>query len=153
MRQAIDVTPRGSWPEGDAAASVTLAFDDRHRRRIRLTDDRGEDFLLNLKSAKVLHDGDGLALEDGGYIRVQAALEAVADIKTASAAHTARIAWHIGNRHTPVQVLDDGTLRIRDDHVLVAMIEGLGAEVVRHQAPFAPEPGAYDSGSHAHDHA
>jgi len=153
MRQAIEVSVRGAWPESDASASVTLDFDDRHRRRIRLTDDQGEDFLLNLNSATVLHDGDGLALEGGGYIRVQAALEAVADIKTSSPAHTARIAWHIGNRHTPVQVLDDATLRIRDDHVLVAMVEGLGAEVVRHQAAFAPEPGAYDSGEHAHDHA
>lgn len=153
MRQAIDVSVRGAWPEGEAAASVTLDFDDRHRRRIRLTDDQGEDFLLNLATATVLQDGDGLALEDGGYIRVRAALEAVADIKTVSVAHAARIAWHIGNRHTPVQVLDDGTLRIRDDHVLVAMVEGLGAGVNRHQAAFAPEPGAYNGGGHAHDHA
>jgi urease accessory protein len=72
----------------------------------------------------------------------------------------ARFAWHIGNRHAPVQVLSDGSLRIRDDHVLVAMLEGLGASVVRRRAPFSPEPGAYarnghDKGhghGHGHDH-
>jgi len=150
MRQAIDVSPKGSWSESEAQASVTLAFDDRHRRRIRLTDDNGVDFLLNLAAAAVLHDGDGLTLHDGGYIRVRAALEPVADIRPKSAAHAARIAWHIGNRHTPIQVLDDGTLRIRDDHVLVAMVEGLGALVVCLNAPFSPEPGAYDTAGHDH---
>ncbi|MEK7245719.1 MAG: urease accessory protein UreE, partial [Pseudomonadota bacterium] len=59
--------------------------------------------------------------------------------------------WHIGNRHVPVQVLPDGVLRILDDHVLVDMVRGLGAGVVRHRAPFAPEAGAY-AGGHKHEH-
>ena len=152
MRRATHIHRAGEWPAESAAATVTLAFDDRHRRRIRMTDDAGEPFLLDLPEAALMADCDGLALLDGGYIRVRAADEAVADIEGESPAHTARLAWHIGNRHTPVQVLPDGVLRIRDDHVLVAMAEGLGAKVVRRMAPFSPEPGAYAGGGHAHAH-
>ena len=133
-------------------ATVTLALDDRHRRRIRLTDDLGEAFLLDLTEATLMGDGDGLKLEDGSFIRVVAADESVADVSGSSPAHAARLAWHIGNRHAPVQVLPDGALRIRDDHVLVAMLEGLGARVVRRQAPFSPEPGAYARNGHGHGH-
>lgn len=133
-------------------ATVTLALDDRHRRRICLTDDRGEAFLLDLAEAALMVDGDGLKLEDGGFIRVVVADESVADVRGTSPAHTARLAWHIGNRHAPVEVLADGGLRIRDDHVLIAMLEGLGASVVRRRAPFSPEPGAYARNGHGHDH-
>jgi urease accessory protein len=160
MRRATEIHHRGSWPAENAVATVTLALDDRHRRRIRLTDDGGEAFLLDLAEAALMGDGDGLKLDDGGFIRVVAAAEPVADVAGTSPAHTARLAWHLGNRHTPVQVLADGGLRIRDDHVLVAMLEGLGASVVRRRAPFSPEPGAYarnghDNGyghGHGHDH-
>lgn len=133
-------------------ATVTLALDDRHRRRICLTDDRGEAFLLDLAEAALMVDGDGLKLEDGGFIRVVVADESVADVRGTSPAHTARLAWHIGNRHAPVEVLADGGLRIRDDHVLIAMLEGLGASVVRRRASFSPEPGAYARNGHGHDH-
>jgi urease accessory protein len=152
MRRATHIHRAGQWPDGSAVAAVTLAFDDRHRRRIRLSDDAGEPFLLDLPEAVLMADGDGLALADGGYIQVRAADEAVADIAGETPAHTARLAWHIGNRHTPVQVLPNGVLRIRDDHVLVAMAEGLGAKVVRRAAPFSPEPGAYAGSGHGHAH-
>jgi urease accessory protein len=152
MRRATAVLSAGNWPADAAVGEVTLAFDQRHRRRLRMTDDAGEPFLLDLAKAVVLVDGDGLALDGDGYIRVRAAAEPVADVRAGTAAETARLAWHIGNRHTPVQVLDDGTLRIRDDHVLVAMLEGLGAVVSRRLAPFAPEPGAYAGDGHGHDH-
>ena len=76
MRRAIEVVPRGSYPETAAEASVTLAYDDRHRRRIRLTTDQGWEFLLDLAEATVLGDGDGLRLNDGGWLRVRAADEA-----------------------------------------------------------------------------
>lgn len=117
-----------------------------------MTDDAGEAFLLDLAKPVVLADGDGLALEGDGVIRVRAADEPVADVRAVTAAETARLAWHIGNRHTPVQVLADGTLRIHDDHVLVAMLEGLGAGVTRRLAPFAPEPGAYAGAADGHGH-
>jgi urease accessory protein len=152
MRRAIDVRPSGQWNLAALITTVTLPFDERHRRRIRMTDDRGEDFLLDLSEAALLCEGDGLALDEGGFIRVCAAEEPVADIHCGNAEQAARIAWHIGNRHTPVQVLPGGTLRIRDDHVLVAMVEGLGATVERTKAPFAPEPGAYAKTGHSHEH-
>lgn len=153
MRRAVAVLPKGSWPLAEAAGTVTLDYHDRHRRRVRMSEDSGADFLLDLPRAAVLGDGDGLALEGGGYIQVRAASEAVADIFGASPEHLARLAWHIGNRHVPVQVLPNGVLRILDDHVLVDMVRGLGAQVVRHRAPFAPEAGAYAGGhKHEHDH-
>jgi len=152
MRHAIDILPAGNWPESDCAGTVTLVFSDRHRRRIRMTDDTGEPFLLDLPQAALLADGDGLKLDEGGIVRVVAAAEAVCDVICETPEDCARIAWHIGNRHTPVQVLGGCTLRIQDDHVLVHMVEGLGAKVLRHKAPFAPEPGAYAAPAHGHDH-
>ena len=153
MRRCTTTADSGSWPAERAVGSVTLEFDMRHRRRFRMTDDAGDTFLLDLHAATVLRDGDGLVLEDGGIIRVHAAAEAVLDICCATAAETARVAWHIGNRHTPVQVLADGTLRIHDDHVLAGMIETLGAGATRRSAPFDPEPGAYAGVEKGHSHA
>jgi urease accessory protein len=139
-----------------AVACVTLSFDDRYRRRIRMTDDNGEDFLLDLAETTRIEDGDGLLLDTGEIIIVRAAEEDVLDIVCHDAAETARIAWHLGNRHTPVQVLGAGALRIAHDHVLALMAERLGAHTQRRRAPFAPEPGAYADGSHgngqAHSH-
>ncbi len=154
MRRCTTTAAADSWPAEREVGSVTLDFDRRHRRRLRMTDDAGADFLLDLAAATVLGDGDGLVLEDGGIIQVRAAAEPVLDISCGTPADSARIAWHIGNRHTPVQVLADGTLRIRDDHVLAGMIEALGATAHRRSAPFDPEPGAYAVGGtgHSHDH-
>jgi urease accessory protein len=149
MRRAVAMKRSGSWT-GETAGSVTLPFEDRHRRRIRMTDDSGEQFLLDLADAVRLTDGDALVLEGGGVIVVRAALERVADLRCDDATDALRLAWHIGNRHTPVQVLADGALRIAQDHVLVAMAKGLGAEVLERIAPFQPEGGAYASG-HGHD--
>jgi urease accessory protein len=155
MRRAIAHHGKGHWPPQEPVATVTLAFDDRFRRRIRLDDDDGEPFLLDLPDAVMLGDGDALSLDCGGLIEVRAAPEPVADIRTGSPQLKSRIAWHLGNRHTPVQVLGSGDLRIRDDHVLVEMAEKLGASVHRHDATFTPEPGAYageHQGQHGHGH-
>ncbi len=158
MRRATRVIPKSDWTPQEAKGTVTLSFEDRFRRRIRLTDDSGEPFLLNLAQATRFEDGDGLALEGGGVLLVRAALEDVLDVTGADIQHTARLAWHIGNRHTPVEVLDDGKLRIQYDHVLQHMLEGLGATTERETAPFVPEPGAYDTpssagGGHGHTHS
>lgn len=157
MRRAIAVLAKGGWPAERATATVTLAFDDRHRRRILMKDDTGGEFLLDLAEARVLNDGDGLELDGGqGLLRVVAAPEAVLDVECRSPAETARIAWHIGNRHTAIQVLGDNRIRIRDDRILKDMIEGLGATVTRQQAPFQPEPGAYakqQANGHEHGHS
>lgn len=154
MRRAIQVLSVDSWPSEQAGSSVTLDYEDRFRRRFRLTDDAGEDFLLDLAEATRFGEGDGLLLDDGRIIRVHAANEAVADLRCATLVETAKLAWHIGNRHIPVQVLSDGTLRIRDDHVIVAMAQRHGADVKLYGAPFAPEDGAYaaNSGNHSPDH-
>ncbi|MBO6781766.1 MAG: Urease accessory protein UreE [Alphaproteobacteria bacterium] len=152
LGRATSVVAAGGWPEGEERGRVVLDYDDRHRRRIRLRTDDDRSVQLDLDDATRLADGDGLALDGGGYVRVVAAEEAVADLRCHDLVDTARIAWHVGNRHIPVQVLADGTLRIRDDHVIVAMAERLGAHVTRLNAPFSPEPGAY-AGEHAsHDH-
>ena len=151
MRRAIAVHRRGAWPEEAAVDSVTLPFIDRHRRRIRLVADSGTPFLLDLARAQHLSEGDGLELDNGQYLRVRAAPEPVVEIEAASETDLLRIAWHIGNRHLPLQAVE-GKLRIRADHVIASMVEGLGGQVTWTTAPFDPEIGAYAGTSQAHDH-
>jgi len=150
MRRAIAVHKSGHWPQEAAIDRVTLAFVDRHRRRLRLVADSGTPFLLDLARAQHLADGDGLELDSGSYVRVCAAPERVLEIEADGPSELLRIAWHLGNRHLPVQALD-GRLRIRDDHVIAEMVEGLGGRVTRLEAPFDPESGAYAGAEHAHD--
>jgi len=150
MRRAIAVWPARAWKPGAEAGTVTLAFDDRHRRRIRLVDDAGAPFLLDLAQAVALGDGDALVLDRGGLIRVVAAPEDLAEVR-AEGATLARLAWHLGNRHLPVAIGADA-VRLRWDHVIVDMLTGLGARVERVTAPFTPEGGAYAAGGHGHHH-
>jgi len=151
MRRATSIVGSGNLPGDNVLGTVTLCFEDRFRRRKKMTDDSGIDFLLDLADAVQLEEGDALLLEDGSVIEVKAAEEEVLDIYCNNKAQTARIAWHIGNRHTPVQVLKDGNLRIIYDHVLRQMVERLGARTEKKYAPFSPEQGAY-AGVHSHDH-
>lgn len=151
MRRAIAVHKSGHWPEEAATDRVTLAFADRHRRRLRLVADSGTPFMLDLARVQHLADGDGLELDNGGYVRVCAAPERVLEIEADGPAELLRLAWHLGNRHLPVQALD-GKLRIRDDHVIAEMVRGLGGRVTRLNAPFDPETGAYASADQAHGH-
>lgn len=151
MRRAIEAVPAGTWPRRRRVGLATLDFDHRHRRRITLATDDGAEFLLDLPEARVLGPGDGLILDDGDVIEVACADEKVCDIAAESPAALARLAWHLGNRHLPVEILA-GRLRIREDHVIVAMLEGLGARVVALAAPFTPEQGAYAQGGHGHHH-
>jgi urease accessory protein len=133
MRRAISVHTRGHWPDEAAVDGVTLPYLDRHRRRIRLVADSGTPFLLDLPRAQHLTDGDGLELDNGRYIRVCAAAEPVIEV---------------ANRHLPLQMAD-GVLRLRADHVIAAMVEGLGGRVIWRDAPFDPEIGAYAGATHA----
>jgi urease accessory protein len=130
---------------------VTLAYADRHRRRLRLESDAGEPFLLDLEAPAILEEGDGLALSDGSWLQVKAAAEALIEVTAADRAALARLAWHLGNRHLPAQIAGDRIL-VRDDHVIADMLERLGARLRRVAAPFAPERGAYAGGTHAHRH-
>ena len=157
MRRAIEVVPHGGFPETAAEACVTLAYDDRHRRRIRLTTDQGWEFLLDLPEATVLGDRDGLRLEDGAWIAVRAADEDLVAVTCRDPTDLPRIAWHIGNRHIPA-AFEGARILIRDDHVIAEMVRGLGAEATPLRAPFTPERGAYDrqdthGHGHSHDHA
>jgi urease accessory protein len=150
MLRAISVHSRGTWPQDAAADTVTLAYLDRHRRRIRLVADSGETFLLELARACHLAEGDGLQLDNGSYIRVRAAPEPVLEIEAEDRASLLRIAWHLGNRHLPLQVAGE-RLRIRADHVIAEMVAGLGGRLTRLDAPFDPEIGAYAGAHHHHD--
>ncbi|MEM1385056.1 MAG: urease accessory protein UreE [Pseudomonadota bacterium] len=131
--------------------TVTLPYAERYRRRGVLTSDGGEAFLLDLAEASELPDGQALVLEDGRHFLIRAAAEPLAEVQAASTA-LARLAWHIGNRHTPAQV-ESSRLLIQRDHVVEAMLTRLGARVSHVDAPFHPEGGAYGHGrTHAHAH-
>jgi urease accessory protein len=156
MTRATSVLPAGTWDRAQEMDRVELTHDGRHRRRIAMRGQGGAEFLLDLVEAVHLRDGDGLALEDGRIVRVVAAPEPVVEI-TGDPHLIARVAWHIGNRHVPAQILP-GRIRIGRDHVLEEMIANLGAKVARTEAPFDPEPGAYageaaHAHSHSHDHS
>ena len=129
--------------------AVTLAYADRHRRRIRLVADSGVAFLLDLPRAQHFADGDGLELDTKGYVRVCAALEPVLEIDAVDRAGLLRIAWHLGNRHLPVQFVSN-RLRIREDHVIAEMVSGLGGRITRLEAAFDPEFGAYAGALYHH---
>ena len=153
--RAIAVRPTSAW-SGEVADSVVLDYDGRHRRRMAMTGAKGLTFLLDLPEAVWLRGGDALVLDDGRLVEVVAAPEPLLEIRCADALHLARIAWHLGNRHLPAQILAR-SLRIRRDHVIAEMAVQLGARVIEIEAPFDPEGGAYAGeaahGNHGgHDH-
>jgi urease accessory protein len=150
MIRATQVRGQYRWAEAPAD-TVVLDFDDRHRRRTAMTGTRGLEFLLDLESAVALRGGDALVLEDGRLIEVVAAAEPLLEIRGQDPGHLVRIAWHLGNRHLPTQIMGRG-LRIRRDHVIEEMVKGLGARVIEIEAPFDPEGGAYAAAHAAHDH-
>jgi urease accessory protein len=150
MIRATQVKGQHRWTEAPAD-TVVLDFDDRHRRRMAMTGTRGLEFLLDLENAVALRGGDALVLEDGRLIEVVAAPEPLLEIKGSDPHHLIRVAWHLGNRHLPTQIMPKG-LRIRRDHVIEAMVKGLGARVIEIEAPFDPEGGAYAGTAHGHAH-
>ena len=142
--------------QGPFDGQVALDYEGRLLRRKRLVSDAG-DFMVDLAEVTSLDDGDAFDLSDGRRIVVRAAPEPVLVIRGA----LPRLAWHIGNRHTPCRI-EAGRLIIRQDHVLQAMLEQLGADLTLTEAPFTPEGGAYGHGrtfghdhgpdTHSHDH-
>lgn len=135
----------------DPADTITLDETARHRRRMKMVSDNGIQFLLDLAEVRLLRHGDGLVLEDGRVIVVQAEPEALYEVRATSPRQLVVLAWQIGNRHLPADI-DENRIRIRRDHVIRAMLEGLGATVSEVEAPFDPEGGAYSSASHGHHH-
>lgn len=155
MLRAISVSRppenRGSKPTSTAKA--VLRHDDRHLRRKAITLSDGSRLLVDLPHTVVLNHGDALVLENGSAVAVEAAEEELYEITGRDARHLVEIAWHIGNRHLPAAVSADRILILRD-HVIRAMLEGLGASVRDVTTAFSPLRGAYaDNGQHGHhDH-
>ena len=134
---------------GDAADTVTLDYEARFLRRKRLVSDGGEAFLVELPETCSINQGEGFRLDDGRVIAVCAAVEPLYEVR---GEHLVRIAWHVGNRHTPCQI-EPGHMLIQQDHVLERMLSQLGASLEKLDAPFTPEGGAYGHGrTHSHDH-
>ena len=151
MHSAFIHRPAGHWPQERAAGALTLDFDGRHRRRLRLTTDQGEDVLLDLPKAVAMGEGDALQLDDGRFLKVRAAAEPIVEVRHKEPDQLMRLAWHLGNRHLPTEIRDQ-MLRIRPDAVIETMLYGFGAELVKVRAPFQPEGGAYGGHGHHHDH-
>jgi urease accessory protein len=163
MTIASSVIPPADVPPDETNRFVTLARDERYRRRIVMTTDCGFQFLLDLPEATYLADGSGLLLETGDIVCVRAAAEPLLEIRTGSAGLLMRLAWHLGNRHTPAEITADA-LYIQPDHVLADMVRGLGGTVAEVTRLFEPEGGAYGGhgalssghhhgdGAHSHDH-
>ena len=145
MLRATTIRQAGTWPQAEACDVVVLDFDARHRRRIVMRGRQGTEFLLDLPQAVALSEGDGLALEGGGVVAVESAPERLIEVRAGPGIELVRIAWHLGNRHLPTELLGD-RLRVREDHVILDMLAKLGAETRLIEAPFHPEGGAYGHG-------
>lgn len=156
MRRAVHHVAAGAWPQSAAIDAVSLDYESRHRRRIRLVTEGGEAILLDLPKTVAMADGDGLRCADGHWVAVRAADEPLLDVTCETCLDLLRVAWHLGNRHFPSQLLPD-RIRIRNDHVIAEMLRNLGADLRPIRAPFQPEGGAYardavTHGHHRHDH-
>lgn len=128
---------------GEPTATLVLPFDQRKHSRLRAMLDDGEPIGLLLSRGTVLRDGVLLRAVDGRVIAVRAADEDVSTVASADASVLARVAYHLGNRHVPLQV-GPGFVRYQHDRVLDMMVVGLGGTIVAESAPFEPEAGAYD---------
>lgn len=147
----ILLTRRTPQPATD---SVALSYDARKRSRLRLTLASGREAGIFLERGEHLQGGDRLITEDGStVVEIVAAPEKLIEAVADSPQLFARAAYHLGNRHVPVQILPTdvgGRLRFQTDHVLAEMIRGLGCAVAEIEAPFQPEAGAYGGGHHHH---
>jgi len=147
MQRATGLVRAGHW-NGQAADRLVLDYEGRFLRRRKLVTEAGAEVLVDLSETASLDAGDALETEAGDRIEVAAAPEALLKVE----GDLTRLAWHIGNRHTPCQIAADHVL-IRDDHVLADMLAKLGATVTQVTAPFTPEGGAYGHGrTHGHHH-
>jgi len=150
MHRVTSIKHKGEWDAAGAIDRVVLDAGDRHRRRIVLAAEKGTECLLNFEKPVSLRDGDGLVLDDDSIVLVTGAPEPLVEVSAHNPLDTVRLAWHLGNRHTDVQIAGD-RIRIRRDHVLEEMLRGLGAQLEVFEAPFDPEPGAPQDGHH-HGH-
>lgn len=158
MLRATAVIKKADVGTRVAIDSITLDRQARHRRRVLLTTDRGHELMLDLADATYMAGGDALDLGNGTCVKIVAAPETLLEIHTHGVTELARIAWHIGNRHTPAEITP-GAIYIQPDHVLEEMVIGLGAHVHHVTRPFEPEGGAYGGkgplleSHHSHGHS
>jgi urease accessory protein len=131
---------------------LVLPFDLRIRSRLRTRLASDEEVMLRTERGAILRGGECLRSEDGRVVRIVAAPEKVMHVTCADQFELTRAAYHLGNRHVPVEI-SGGYLRIAADHVLREMLLGLGAKVEELEAPFEPESGAYGGGHGHHDDA
>jgi urease accessory protein len=153
MLHATSILRKGKMGPRAVLDTITLDRQSRYRRRLVMKTDGGQELMLDLAEATYLTDGDAM-VTSGGVVLVRAAAEELMEIHAADALALARIAWHLGNRHTPAQITPEAIL-IQPDHVLAEMVEGLGAHVHRVKKPFEPEGGAYGGHGplqHSHHH-
>lgn len=148
MLTGRQIVPAGFW-QPPALDWLELDFEQRYRRRFVFQTQSGLEFLLDLPKARLIKNGDAVELEDGRFVEIRAAHEDLVQISGRSPHHLLQLTWHLGNRHVPVMILPD-QLYIRPDHVLIAMIEGLGGTTTKVQTIFEPIAGAYDHG-HRHE--
>ena len=142
MRRAETVIPAREVDRDKIVDRVVLDHDHRHRRRLVLETVQGDSLLLDLAETTQLRQGDGLLLNDGAIVLVEALAEPLLEIRAPHGEALIRIAWHLGNRHVPTQLAGDH-LRIRDDHVIAELVRHLGGMAIPIHAPFEPEAGAY----------
>lgn len=135
-----------------SADSLTLVFELRRRARLRARLDSGLEVGLLLERGLSLKEGDRLATREGDLIvEVHARPELLSTVETSDPHLLARAAYHLGNRHVPLQ-LEPGRLAYQHDHVLDGLMHELGLHVKVLERPFEPEPGGYASGGHRHAH-
>lgn len=154
MLRATAVIRRPAVKSDRVADTVTLDHEGRHRRRVALVGEGGLDFLLDLDKATALNDGDAVKLEDGRLVQVRAAPQSLLELRAENPLRLLRVAWHIGNRHTPAEITAEA-IYIEEDHVLAEMARGQGCTVAPVLRAFQPERGAYDHDcghDHGHDH-
>ncbi|MDP2410484.1 MAG: urease accessory protein UreE [Pseudolabrys sp.] len=151
MHRVTSIKSAADWNAAQVIDRVVLDADDRNRRRIVLTGEKGTELLLDFEKPVSLRDGDGLVLDNGAIVAVVGAPERLVEI-CAHGVESVRLAWHLGNRHTDVQIVGEH-LRIRRDHVLEDMLRGLGALLIPLEAAFDPEsPAPGKEHDHGHDH-
>ena len=149
--RAVSVLAAGDPASATPYDRAVLPHDERHLRRRAIETAGGDKVLVDLPEPVALADGDRLVLEDGRQLEIVAAPEEVYDIRARDAVHLTELAWHIGNRHLAAAIEADRILILRD-HVIKAMLEGLGATVSEVSQPFSPVRGAYSGHDHGHSH-
>jgi urease accessory protein len=150
MLRATTIVRKPAVKADRVTDTVTLDHEGRNRRRIALTGDGGLEFLLDLDKAALLNDGDALKLEDGRLVQVKAAPQRLLEVRAENPLRLLKVAYHVGNRHTPAEVTADA-IYIEEDHVVAEMVRGQGCTASPVMRPFQPERGAYDHDC-GHDH-